>query len=208
MVISKTGTAQICDYGLGPIISNPTFTITATPGVVGTSRWLAPEIFDLPSEAGTESTAGSKPADVFAFAMLAVEVFTGEIPFGNMTNKMVSVEIAQGKRPAKPEAGEQLGLTTEIWKFVEKCWSQNPAERPTMDEVVRTWEGFVNGYVVFPLGLFIGRWITSRDNSRTHASERTERRTHFVESPNSFIEECGKSPRPLNPYDRVLNCRP
>ena len=206
MVISKTGTAQICDYGLGPIISNPTFANAATLGVVGTSRWLAPEIFDLPSEAGTESTAGSKPADVFAFAMLAVEVFTGKIPFGNMRNEMVPVQIAQGKRPVKPQAVEQLGLTAEMWKFIEKCWSQNPAERPTMSEVVRTWEGFVNRYVVFPLGLFINRWITPRDNSHTYVSETTERRTQFVESPDSYTEEYGKSPRPLNPFDRVLNC--
>ena len=206
MVISKTGTAQVCDYGLDPIISNPTFTIAATPGVVGTSRWLAPEIFNLPRETGAESTAGSKPADVFAFAMLAVEVFTGKIPFGNMRNKMVPDEIARGKRPTKPQAAEQFGLTTEMWKFIEKCWSQNPAERPTADELVRTWEGFVNGCVVFPLGSFIGRCITSRDNSRTHVSETTERRTQFVESPDSYTEKYGKSPRPLNPYDRVLNC--
>ena len=206
MVISKTGTAQVGDYGLSPIILNPTFAIATTLGVVGASRWLAPEIFDLPSETGAESTAGSKPADVFAFAMLAIEVFTGKIPFGNMESGLVVTEIAQGKRPAKPSAAEQLGLTSEMWKFIGKCWSQNPAERPTMDEVVRTWEGFVNGYVVFPLELFIGRWITSRHNSRTHVSRPTKRRTQFVESPDSYTDKYGKSLRPLNPYDRVLNC--
>ena len=89
----------------------------------------------------------SESADVFAFAMLAVEVFSGEVPFPDMTNGTVVVQIAGGKRPAKPPAAEQLGLTTEMWKFVEKCWLANPSKRPTMDEVVRTWEGFVNGCV-------------------------------------------------------------
>ena len=206
MVISMTGTAQVCDYGLGPIISNPTFAIAATLGVAGTSRCLAPEIFDLPSEAGTESTTGSKPADVFAFAMLAVEVFTGKIPFGNMRNEMVPVQIAQGKRPAKPQVAEQFGLTTEMWRFIEKCWSQNPAERPAMNEVVRTWEGFVNGYAVFPLGSFISRWIASRDNSRTHVSRTTEHRTQFVGYSDSHTGKHSKSPRPLNPWDPVLSC--
>ena len=198
MVISKTGTAQVCDYGLSPITSNPTFTVAATPGAVGTSRWLAPEIIDPPNKTGISPTAASKPADVFAFAMLAVEVFTGKIPFGNLRNETVVIQIAQGKRPAKPQAAEQLGLTAEMWKFIEKCWSQNPAKRPTMNEVVRTWEGFVNAYVVFPSVLFISRWITSRDSSRTYVSKPTERRTQFVESPDYYAEKYGESSRPLN----------
>ena len=147
MVISKAGVAQVCDYDLSSVISNPTFTIAATPGAVGTSRWLAPEIINPPNTTGTKPAAASKPADVFAFAMLAVEIFTGNVPFGNIRNETVVIQIAQGKRPAKPQAAEQLGLTTEMWKFIEKCWSTNPTKRPTMDEVVRTWEGFVNRYV-------------------------------------------------------------
>ena len=152
MLISETGKAQVCDYGLNPIISNPIFTIAATPGVAGSSRWLAPEIIDPPSKAGLKPLTASKPADVFAFAMLAVEVFSGKVPFGNLKNESVVIHIASGKRPAKPQAAEQLGLTPEMWKFIEKCWGPNPSKRPTIDEVVRTWEGFISGYVVFPLG--------------------------------------------------------
>ena len=148
MLISKAGKAQVCDYGLSPIVSNPTFTIAATPGVAGSSRWLAPEIIDPPTKASSSPITASKPADVFAFAMLAVEVFSGKVPFGNMRNESVVIQIASGKRPPKPQAAEQLGLSPEMWKFIEKCWSANPNKRPTIDEVVSTWEGFVNGYVV------------------------------------------------------------
>ena len=138
----------MCDYGLTPITWNPVFALVATPGVAGSPRWLAPEIIGLPSETSSKQTAASKPADVFAFAMLAVEVFSGKVPFPDMTNGVVVIQIVGGKRPIVPPAAEQLGLTTEMWKFIEKCWSANPSNRPSMDEVVRTWEGFVNGYVV------------------------------------------------------------
>ena len=148
MVVSSAGIAQVCDYGLTPITSNPAFAIVAKHGVVESPRWLAPEIIDPPNKTGTKPTAASKPADVFAFAMLAVEVFTGKVPFPDMTNGSVVVQILNGKRPVKPPAAEQLGLTTDMWKFIEKCWSANPNKRPTMDEVVRAWERFVNGYVV------------------------------------------------------------
>ena len=159
MLISKAGKAQVCDYGLSPIISSPNFTIAATPGVAGSLRWLAPEIIDPPSEANSKPLMASKPADVFAFAMLAVEVFTGGVPFGNVKNNSVVIQIVNGKRPAKPEAAEQLGLTAEIWKFIEKCWNANPNKRPTIDEVVRTWEGFANGHVVSSFGWFASRHI-------------------------------------------------
>ena len=145
VVISKTGTAQVCDYGLSPIASNPIFTIAATPGVAGSSRWLAPEIIGPPKPSSKPMMA-SKSADVFAFAMLAVEVFSGKVPFGNMKNESVVIQIATGKRPAKPRAGKQLGLSAEMWRFIGRCWSANASERPTIDEVVGTWEGFVNGY--------------------------------------------------------------
>ena len=90
----------------------------------------------------------SKSADVFAFAMLAVEVFSGKIPFGNTKNELAVIKIASGKRPTKPQAAKKLGLGVEMWKFIEKCWSEDPNERPIIDEVVRIWEGFVNGHVI------------------------------------------------------------
>ena len=150
-MISKTGTAQVCGYGLTPITWNPVFALVATPGVAGSPQWLAPEIIDPPGETSSKQIAASKPADVFAFAMLAVEVFSGKVPFPDMTNGAVVVQIVNGRRPVKPPAAEQFGLTAEMWKFIEKCWSANPSERPTMDEVVRMLEGFVSGYVVASL---------------------------------------------------------
>lgn len=166
-MVSKAEIAQVCDYGLTPIISNPTFTTAATPGVAGSSRWLAPEIIDPPRKSNSKPIVASKSADIFAFAMLAIEVFSGKVPFGNMKNESVVIQIATGKRPAKPQAAEQLGLTVEMWKFIEKCWSANPSKRPTIDEVVRTWEGFVNEYVAPSFGSSANRHITSRANSRS-----------------------------------------
>ena len=80
--------------------------------------------------------------------MLAVEVFTGEVPFPSLMNGSVVIQLVKGGRPAKPEAAEQLGLTAEMWTFITKCWSTDPSERPTMDEVATAWEGFASAYVV------------------------------------------------------------
>ena len=98
---------------------------------------------DLSRKCGTTPPLESKPADVFAFAMLAVEVFTGEIPFAGKENERVVPEIRSGGRPKMPQNAGEVGLTVEMWKFLEGCWKQNPKRRPTMNVVVREWERFV-----------------------------------------------------------------
>jgi hypothetical protein len=57
-----------------------------------------------------------------------------------------------GKRPVKPRTAKHLGLSAEMWKSIGKCWSANPSRRPTIDEVVKVWEGFVNRYVIASFG--------------------------------------------------------
>ena len=85
----------------------------------------------------------SKPADVFAFGMFAVEVFTGKIPFEEQKNETVVLRISQGGRPEMPRNAQAVGLTAEMWNVLESCWQQSPKKRPTMQEVVRKWQRFI-----------------------------------------------------------------
>jgi len=124
------------------IQSNNAFMIAATPGVVGISRWLAPEIINPPRKKGYRQPAGTEQADIFAFAMLDIEVFTEELPFGDIRHETAIIKIAQGQRPEKPRAVESRGLTTEMWRFIQRCWHQNPARRPDIDTVVSMWRSF------------------------------------------------------------------
>lgn len=143
VVVDRKGRARLTEYGLAPINSDPSFTVAATPGAVGTSRWLAPEIISPVHKGGTMPVTETKAADVFAFGMFAVEVFTGKIPFQEQKNETVVLRISKGGRPEMPEDAQEVGLTVEIWNVLESCWHQNPRRRPTMHEVVRRWEKFV-----------------------------------------------------------------
>jgi len=137
------GRALLTDYGLAPINSDPSFTVAATPGAVGTSRWIAPEIINSPRKGNSMPAMESKTADVFAFGMFAVEVFTGKIPFGEQKNEAVVLRISQGGRPEMPENAQAVGLTGDIWTLLESCWQHDPKKRPTMGEIVMRWEKFV-----------------------------------------------------------------
>jgi len=134
----------LTEYGLALINSDPSSSGVATPGKVGASRWLAPEII-IPPRKGTDlPVMESKAADVFAFAMFAVEVYTGKVPFQGETPAMAPWRVLRGDRPEIPQDTEQTGLTKEIREFLERCWHQNPKKRPKMKEVVRKWQGFVD----------------------------------------------------------------
>ena len=76
-----------------PVQANHAFMVATTPGVVGISRWLAPELIN---HHGRRQPAGTKQVDIFAFAMLGIEVFTGELPFGNARHETAILMIAQG----------------------------------------------------------------------------------------------------------------
>jgi hypothetical protein len=90
-----------------------------------------------PSRRGSvKAIRESKAADVFAFGMLAVEIFTGEIPFVGQENVAVIFQILQGDRPKIPGNAQEVGLTVEMWKLIESCWRQNPRKRPTIEEIV------------------------------------------------------------------------
>ena len=126
------------EYGLAPITSDPSFTVAATPGAVGTSRWLAPEIISPALK--VMPVVESKPADVFALAILTYEVFTGKLPFEEQKDEAIAHHISQGARPAMPENAHGAGLSVGMWELMESCWKQNPKNRPTAGEVVRRLE--------------------------------------------------------------------
>ena len=144
VVVDQNGRARLTEYGLAPISSDPGFTAFATYECLGNSRWSAPELMK-PSHKGKVTTVReSKAADIFSFGMLAVEVFTGKIPFVEQANQEVVFQILGGVRPKTPENAQEVGLTAKMWELIESCWLENPKKRPTIGEVVVRWRKFVD----------------------------------------------------------------
>ena len=117
-MVDRWGRARLAEYGPEPINSDHSFTVAATPGAVRTSKWLESEIITPTRKGAAMPVMKSKAADVFAFAMLAVEVFTGNIPFEEQNNEAVVLRTSQGGRPATPPTARDVGLTVEMWRFL------------------------------------------------------------------------------------------
>ena len=73
------------------------------------------------------------------------QAFTGRPPFSEFTAPVITSRIIDGKRPARPQEAQKLGLTDSVWDTTVRCWHQDPIQRPTMMEVVRVlreWSAF------------------------------------------------------------------
>lgn len=77
--------------------------------------------------------------------MLVVEVFTGQKPFGRSAyDALACLYTAKGKRPEKPVNDWGLGFSDGIWGLVQRCWAQDPDDRPIVDDVVKAWGRLMN----------------------------------------------------------------
>ncbi|KAJ7266687.1 kinase-like domain-containing protein [Mycena rebaudengoi] len=126
--------AQLADFGLA-VVTDATIGTTSIARH-SSSRWMAPELVN--PEVGFKRTRAS---DVYAFACLCVEIYTGDQPFWNIIHDItVILEILKENRPPRPSSsGPPDGtraMSDDLWAIVEACWEHKPSDRPDMDEVL------------------------------------------------------------------------
>jgi hypothetical protein len=69
--------------------------------------------------------------DIFSFAIVLWEVFTGESAFADYESAMgVMFAVLNGKRPRFPR-----NFHPRLKNVIEECWSADPDRRPSLDEV-------------------------------------------------------------------------
>ena len=64
------------------------------------------------------------------------KIFTGRRPFSEFTTPIIISKIMDDERPARPQEAQTLGLTDSVWDMTVRCWHKDPAQRPTMAEVI------------------------------------------------------------------------
>ncbi|KAJ7266663.1 hypothetical protein C8J57DRAFT_1328450 [Mycena rebaudengoi] len=82
----------------------------------------------------------TRASDVYAFACLCVEIYTGEQPFWNFIHDItVVLQILDHKRPPRPSSlGPPDGtraMSDGLWAIVEACWAHEPLDRFDMHKV-------------------------------------------------------------------------
>jgi len=127
ILFDSAGVPRIADFGISSITFNPVSNNASTPFNGFSLRWAAPEILEAPND---ESRRPTKMSDVYAFGMVAIETFTGKIPFPDISDLNVQLLVMKGKRPSKPADASKLGLSSRAWKLVGECWNKKRDKRP------------------------------------------------------------------------------
>ncbi|KAH8832202.1 kinase-like domain-containing protein, partial [Flagelloscypha sp. PMI_526] len=115
----------LADFGLSVVAESYKQETTSRNVLAGSTQWMAPELFDtrfpLPNP-------DPRKRDIYAFACTIVEVYTQKRPFPNHHNDAaVCVDVIHGRRPDRPF---QTDFHDGLWALVERCWDQNPCNRP------------------------------------------------------------------------------
>ncbi|KAK1231118.1 hypothetical protein PQX77_005773 [Marasmius sp. AFHP31] len=128
VLITRLLRACIADFGLSRIADTHGIGVTSSTRSAGTMRWLAPELLS-----GYERP--SKSSDMYSFACVCHEIFTGLPPFAELTNDMaVMLAVHQGGCPSRPQG--VLELSDAMWALMTECWDKTPVARPTADQVL------------------------------------------------------------------------
>jgi CheY-like chemotaxis protein len=99
--------------------------------LTGTGAWLGTPLYMAP-EAAQRGREVTPAADVFAFGLLAHELLSGGLPFP-VAPMLLSLA---GQTIPEPTTLEGAGLEPASRQTLRACLRGEPAERPTIDEVI------------------------------------------------------------------------
>ncbi|TCD71742.1 hypothetical protein EIP91_005508 [Steccherinum ochraceum] len=116
-----------------------TLPLDDTPIQLGPIRWRSPELLEC------EDLLGASPltfaSDIYSFACIVVELYTGQFPYAELTlDTQVFFKILEGYRPSRPHISENTDMREDLWALVTQCWAQQSSDRPPISDVVKAME--------------------------------------------------------------------
>ncbi|XP_072042856.1 uncharacterized protein [Amphiura filiformis] len=116
---------KLCDFGLARAIQHS----QSSSSIRGTYRYMSPEIHK-----GNERGRGvySRPADIYAYGMLMLEIYTRELPFVGIEWQTLVFRVCNGEQPAIPKS-----CPKSLSDLMRQCWSMDLKRRPTIQDVIK-----------------------------------------------------------------------
>ena len=102
---------------------------------------MSPERHD-PAQFGIKESRPTKESDCYELGMVILEVLSGQVPFTrDCTTFMAMGKVVGGERPERPQGAEGMWFTDNLWGMLQVCWSHQPNDRPTVEDVLQRLEG-------------------------------------------------------------------
>mmetsp|Transcript_44466 Transcript_44466/g.111403 ORF Transcript_44466/g.111403 Transcript_44466/m.111403 type:complete len:788 (+) Transcript_44466:160-2523(+) len=128
ILYDQFGHYVIADFGMSRVVDG-TMSRFLPSSVQGTLAYMAPEQFDPDGFGGV-----GLEADVWALACTVCEMLSGECPWKGLKMAAVVRKVSvNGEHPPIP-----AGLPLAVAVTLRRCFSRQPRERPTAQEVLET----------------------------------------------------------------------
>ncbi|KAJ7147360.1 kinase-like domain-containing protein [Mycena filopes] len=138
ILVSDEWDVCLADFGLTGVIEDTTISatngaLTSSSNHAGSLRWFAPELM-APTFFNCERFVRTPSSDVYAFACVCLELYTGAPPFSEISPDVAAMlRVVAGERPPRPEA-----MSDELWGLVTAAWAQNFKDRPGINDIVES----------------------------------------------------------------------
>jgi len=128
--------AKLSDFGTTRDVNSFATKMQSTKGV-GTPLFMAPEIF--------RGQQYDKAVDLYSFSLIIYVAFAGQLPFEGdpccQTPWAYADAIKSGKRPGVPAS-----CPPPVADIMKKCWNDDPAKRPSFNEIYAFFEELFKKY--------------------------------------------------------------
>ncbi|KAJ7933915.1 kinase-like domain-containing protein [Mycena leptocephala] len=139
VLISNEGYTVLSDFGLSRTLEQRTGYTTSTYSAAGSLNWLSPELVRFWFQT-QEARVKTLASDVWAFACTVYELLTDTAPYALLPSPTVfkiAETIDQHITPLEAFPARPVQIPDRIRAILERCWALQPAERPSMAEVVK-----------------------------------------------------------------------
>ncbi|KAJ7301173.1 kinase-like domain-containing protein, partial [Mycena albidolilacea] len=137
ILISDDGNACLSDFGLATTFSEADSTagMTSSSNRAGSIQWFAPELIQ-PQSFGCERFVRTTATDVYAYACVCLELYTGRPPFAHLPDVAAMFRVIAGDRPEQPTT-----ISDTLWQLVTAAWAPEPHARPSIHEIAVALQG-------------------------------------------------------------------
>ncbi|KAG0555154.1 hypothetical protein KC19_12G148000 [Ceratodon purpureus] len=129
---------KVADFGCAQRVNSSGGTVKPFCSEIGTLHYTAPEVFRCrPRYGGEPEPKNAQKIDVYSFGVVAFQVLTG---VSDLYENLRRSEIIKGVvggwlRPDRDFNGSLDGERLSLLPFVQRCWAQEPADRPSFTEI-------------------------------------------------------------------------
>jgi serine/threonine protein kinase len=165
VLVDSSGQAVLSDFGLTVQGQHTRGRIVTSCNIAGNPAFMAPERIQLwDPDTEPNSLRIKSPADIYAYGCLCYavrhvldarlsilrlhfQVCTGRTPFQGKELAIVSL-LEKRMRPPRPwKKVDCIGVPPDdqLWSLIERCWRQDPGERPHISNVLAYFGEITNG---------------------------------------------------------------